>query len=110
MSAAAAAPTRTRILHSTYAQIRIHTAKCDTCNGRNLTGDLWRCTDCGWSVCRACRAARGMQQQVGGGGGGETETERRDAGVESESDERGPVDRWHFWNGRVDDDDDDDAM
>ena len=48
----------TRILHTSFTAIKIHTAKCDLCNQRNKHV-LQRCDACGWSICGPCFLERG---------------------------------------------------
>ena len=47
-------PTVSTRLHTVFVEIKIHTAKCDSCEKTNkLT--LYRCADCGQHVCTLCR-------------------------------------------------------
>ncbi|KAI9796368.1 MAG: hypothetical protein M1833_006373 [Piccolia ochrophora] len=50
-------PSTRPLLHTTFEDVTIHTAKCDICNARNKAV-LKRCTQCGWSVCQPCWADR----------------------------------------------------
>lgn len=40
-------------LHTTFAEINVHTAKCDTCNERN-TLTMYRCMECHQQCCTPC--------------------------------------------------------
>lgn len=40
-------------LHTTFTKLKIHTAKCDTCNQHN-TSTMYRCADCGQQLCTPC--------------------------------------------------------
>ena len=44
--------------HTTFIQIKIHTAKCDTCNKHN-TLTMFRCVDCGQQCCTPCWLRKG---------------------------------------------------
>ncbi len=44
--------------HTTFIQIKIHTAKCDTCNKHN-TLTMFRCADCGQQCCTPCWQRKG---------------------------------------------------
>ncbi len=44
--------------HSTFIPIKIHTAKCDTCNKHN-TQTMFRCADCGQQCCTPCWLKKG---------------------------------------------------
>ena len=46
------------IMHTSFKDIKIHTAKCDTCNKHN-TSVMKQCTDCGQNFCTLCWLARG---------------------------------------------------
>ncbi|KAL1960288.1 hypothetical protein VTO42DRAFT_8248 [Malbranchea cinnamomea] len=50
--------------HTTFKQIKIHTAKCDVCNRHNKS-TLHRCTDCGWQICSPCWEKRGGNGEHG---------------------------------------------
>ncbi|OCK76577.1 hypothetical protein K432DRAFT_396317 [Lepidopterella palustris CBS 459.81] len=47
-----------RVIHDTWEEVRIHTAKCDICDRRNKQ-ILRRCIECSWSVCTPCYDTRG---------------------------------------------------
>ena len=54
-------------LHTTFVEVRVHTAKCDSCDRHNkLT--LYRCTECGQHVCSLCWRKAGDGTHVFGGG------------------------------------------
>ena len=54
-------------LHTTFVEVRVHTAKCDSCDRHNkLT--LYRCTECGQHVCSLCWRKSGDGTHVFGGG------------------------------------------
>ena len=46
------------LLHNTFTDVYIHTAKCDLCNKHNKS-ILYRCADCGWHICTPCRRDKG---------------------------------------------------
>lgn len=73
--------------HRHYERIKVHTAKCDTCNGRNVKGDLWRCRDCGWSVCEACRLVVVVDER--------TRAREMEGPGDDEEGGGGEVDGWH---------------
>ena len=53
--------------HTDFMEVRVHTAKCDTCDKHNkLT--LYRCIDCGQHVCSLCWNKSGDGSHVFGGG------------------------------------------
>ena len=53
--------------HTDFMEVRVHTAKCDTCNKHNkLT--LYRCMECGQHVCSLCWNKSGDGSHVFGGG------------------------------------------
>lgn len=45
-------------MHTNFIQVKIHTAKCDTCDNHN-TLIIYRCADCGTQCCTPCWQARG---------------------------------------------------
>ena len=46
-------PTTSPRLHTAFMEVKVHTAKCDSCDKHNkLT--LYRCTECGQHVCSLC--------------------------------------------------------
>ena len=51
-------PNRTVRTHTNFIEIKIHTAKCDTCNKHN-TSTMFRCADCGQQCCTACWTKKG---------------------------------------------------
>ncbi|KAK2761780.1 hypothetical protein FQN54_001608 [Arachnomyces sp. PD_36] len=53
--------------HTTFKQVKIHTAKCDICNIHNKA-ILNRCVDCGWQICSPCLADRAGDGTHTGGG------------------------------------------
>ena len=44
--------------HTNFMEIKIHTAKCDTCNKHN-TSTMYRCQDCGQQCCTPCWMRKG---------------------------------------------------
>ena len=44
--------------HSTFTEIKIHTAKCDICNKHNAL-TMYRCVDCGQQCCTPCLIGKG---------------------------------------------------
>ena len=40
-------------LHTNFVEVKVHTAKCDSCETHNK-GTLYRCTECGQHVCSFC--------------------------------------------------------
>lgn len=60
-------PTTSPQPHTDFVEVRVHTAKCDTCDKHNkLT--LYRCMDCGQHVCSLCWDKSGDGSHVFGGG------------------------------------------
>ena len=60
-------PTTSPQPHTDFIEVRVHTAKCDTCDKHNkLT--LYRCMDCGQHVCSLCWDKSGDGSHVFGGG------------------------------------------
>ena len=51
-------PNRAVRTHTSFIEIKIHTAKCDTCNKHN-TSTMFRCADCGQQCCTACWTKKG---------------------------------------------------
>ena len=53
--------------HTDFMEVRVHTAKCDSCEKHNkLT--LYRCVECGQHVCSSCWKKSGDRTHVYGGG------------------------------------------
>ena len=53
--------------HTDFMEVRVHTAKCDSCEKHNkLT--LYRCMECGQHVCSSCWKKSGDRTHVFGGG------------------------------------------
>ena len=53
--------------HTEFMEVRVHTAKCDSCEKHNkLT--LYRCMECGQHVCSSCWKKSGDRTHVFGGG------------------------------------------
>ena len=53
--------------HTDFMEVRVHTAKCDSCEKNNkLT--LYRCMECGQHVCSSCWKKSGDRNHVFGGG------------------------------------------
>lgn len=53
--------------HTDFMEVRVHTAKCDSCEKHNkLT--LYRCVECGQHVCSSCWKKSGDRTHVFGGG------------------------------------------
>lgn len=47
------------LVHDSFKKIRIHTAKCDNCNGQRGRGTVYRCTICSRQLCKPCRQEKG---------------------------------------------------
>ena len=53
--------------HTDFMEVRVHTAKCDSCEKHN-TLTLYRCMECGQQVCSSCWKKSGDRTHVFGGG------------------------------------------
>ena len=49
-------------VHDTFAEIKIHTAKCDSCNRRNKF-TIFQCKSCGFQQCTPCWNEKGEDDQ-----------------------------------------------
>lgn len=47
------------LIHDSFKKIRIHTAKCDNCNGKRGRGKVYRCNICSRQLCKPCRQEKG---------------------------------------------------
>ena len=53
--------------HTEFTEVRVHTAKCDSCERHNKLS-LYRCMECGQHVCSSCWKKSGDRTHVFGGG------------------------------------------
>ena len=65
-------------LHTNFVEVKVHTAKCDSCETRNK-GTLYRCTECGQHVCSFCWVLQsGDKTHVYGSGSHNADGEQED--------------------------------
>ncbi|PWY78290.1 hypothetical protein BO70DRAFT_408351 [Aspergillus heteromorphus CBS 117.55] len=56
-----------KTIQTTFVDVPAHTAKCDLCNNRNVTG-MSRCLSCGWQSCHKCTERTGYTRSHRAGG------------------------------------------